>query len=787
MRSLLLTLPLALSGCALFQLAAIRKSHPVVPDTALPVAGIADRVEITRDDLGVPHVRASSAADAWYGLGFAHGQDRWFQADFSRHLMYGDLSSWLGPRAADLDVFMRQMDLRSLASARFDDQSDEAKQAMVAYAAGMNAGVASLRADPIELRLLGVEPEPWEASDAYSILFLMGWGLAENPQVELAAFLARDHWDTAMLDRLFRYDEHIPPADPAWDALRKGAFGDFTPGFAAFSGALGGRPDAAMASNNWVIGPERSATGAPILANDPHLGQGVPSLWYVADVQGGDVHAAGATLAGLPGVVIGHNARAAWGLTNVMADVVDFAVLPYADGSVTLNGVSTPLDERTIQVVVDGETIRESTVYDTPIGPVVTEVSDAVDHVLVMQWHALTVPDRSPTVLQGLARMQTVTDGYALGREPMAIAQNTALADVDGGWGYQSVGSVPVRAGHTGRVPYDASVAGSGWTGFMDALPGADAPEAGWVHTANARPRFDRPAFDPDHPGVDVDAITSQWVPPHRHRRLDELLGADGPFDVARVDAIQRDVLDVVARDGLPGWLEGVAPEGEVARACLAELTAWDHRMEAGSRGAAVWSRFQQELVVETLRGQIPDASMPVYLSTGSPARSILDGPFEDWLASHPDGRVAVVERALRAACLSLQGTLGDDVSDWTWGELHPLALTHPFAEGRKILSKWNRPVVPYRGSGSTVAAAGYGFGVGERPVGGMQSLRFVVSMDDVSEGWLAHPGGQSGHPRHPDADTHWEDWVDGRLTPLWFDDADVAAHAAGTWVLTPE
>lgn len=766
---------LLLAGCQLFELAALKVSHPPL-DGELQVDGLDGPLRIVRDELAIPHVRAGSEHDAWFGLGFVHGQDRFFQADLLRHLAWGEMSLWLGEDAVELDVFQRALDLRRLGAERVAAASPEARAMLEAYAEGMNAGVASLARPPIEHRLLGLEVEPWDAVDCYAVLFLQSWNLSENPTLELLAWMMRGQADGAMLDDLLAFDARVEPVDAFWEDLRHVRAGAFTPAFQAFSDTFGGRPDAAEASNNWVVGGARTESGLPILANDPHLGQAVPSLWYMADVQGGDVHVAGATLPGVPGVPIGHNETVAWGLTNVMADVVDVAVLRRegTDGYV-LAGASRTLERATVTLAVRDETV-EREVVRTELGPVISELD--ADHLLALQWHALFVEDRLPELLRGLALAETVDDVLALRTVPAIVAQNLVVADTQGAWAWQSVGTVPVRPGHTGRVPYPASEPGFGWQGWYLALAGEREPARGYTLTANTHPPVDHAA---DGTPVDSTRVSSAWIPDTRFRRIEERLEVETRATPASMSALQRDLLDTFARDAVPGLLRGTSARGPGA-ACRALLADWDFRWSADSAGAAVWAVTQRHLIREALRDDLTPQAIGWLLASTSSSRNPLFGHLDRFMGSP----AVTMDRALGAACVELVDTLGEDATRWTWGALHPLALKHPFAGGQDLLAGWNLPVVPFGGSGTTVAAAGFAYDEGVTPVTGMASLRLVVPLDDVGAATLVHPGGPSGHPGHPDRATAYEDFVAGRTQPLHFRDADVEAAARDELTLTP-
>ncbi|HHO52136.1 MAG TPA: penicillin acylase family protein, partial [Deltaproteobacteria bacterium] len=571
-----------------------------------------------------------------------------------------------------------------------------------------------------------------------------------------------------VLDALTRTVGDTPPLDPYWETLRRAQIGPFTEDFEAFVAVLGGAPDTGEASNNWVVGPQLTASGAPIVANDPHLRQSVPSLWYVADVAGGGLHVAGATLPGLPGMPIGHSEQLAWGLTNVMADTVDLVVLE-RDGE---TGYVLDGERRELRAIPVHSDQREGphvsgTQWSTEVGPVITELQGT--HLVALRWATLELSDTTPQILRSLATSSTVDEALAKARSPMSVAQNVAIADTQGSWGWQVVGSIPERLGHTGRVPYPGSEPGSGWGGWLEALPGAREPEDGFVITANARP---------DHPLAD--AISTSFVPDHRQDRIRTLLLEAGdqqePADQHR---IQLDELEVTASRYLPALLEGIEPSSGSAETCLQLLRSWDHVASADSAGAAVWALFHRELLRQALVDDIGDRGVEIYLQIASSGRSLLEAGTLDGFI---EDRGLAVDRALDRACTQLSHDQGSDPALWTYGALHPLRLQHPFARRRpKLLARWNLKEIPWGGTGATVAAAGYSFSQDgpQLPVTGMPSLRIVMPLDDLGASTLIHPGGQSGMPGHVLYASHFLHYVSDSTLPLLFDDA--AIHGGST------
>jgi penicillin amidase len=755
---------LGLSGCALVTLSTKRRSWPDPGE--VEVQHLDADVKITLDELGIPHVRATTEADAWYALGAMHARDRLFQADVTRRLAWGRLSEWFGPDLAEMDVFWKGLELRDRAGAAVDALDPATRKAVEAYVAGFNAGVGTLDALPVEYRLLRAEFEPWTIEDCAALVFVNSWGLADNPGTELSALSLRKH-DRATLDALLRQDGGSPPVDGYWDDLRQQPIGEFTPEFRGFAEVMVGWGDSGSASNNWVVGPSRSADGKPILANDPHLIQRVPSVWYAADVQGGDVHVAGVTMPGSPFVILGHNDTTAWGFTNVMADVVDLAVIQRGaePDTYVLGGETKTYRKVPVEVAVKGADPVRREILWTEIGPVITSPDSPA--VVALRWHALELTDRSPDLFRSLNRAKTVDEALAAVATDTSIAQNLVVADTSGSYAWQVFGTLVDRKAHTGRVPYPASAAEHGWDGWLEHKPGERDPDRGWVRTANSAPD-DPAAYD----------ITAQFIPPWRAGRIDEVLGARSDHSVATMAALQTDRVDTHARARIPALLDGVEPSTREAAACREMLLGWDHVAAPQSTGAAVWYVFQRELITEALADDLAPDELALYLKLASSGRSVIDGDLDRFLPDRKKG----VDAALGRTCTWLGETLGASPEGWQWGRLHHLEVEHFFG-GQ--LPGWNLPAVPYGGSENTVDQAAFSWAGGaDLDATWIASMRLVVPLSDPSKATLVYPGGQSGHPGHPHSRDQLDAFLSGDTHPLWYSDADVAAHAASELVL---
>jgi penicillin G amidase len=754
-----------LGGCALTKLVAIGRSYPELDgELELAVDGPAAEVELIRDLHGVPHVQAESESDAWWALGFAHGQDRLFAADLQRRVAWGELAAWFGPDAVESDVFARALDLRGRASRTLEALAPETRATLEAYARGVNAGAESLGALPIEYRLVQAEFTPWTPEDSLGVVYLLAWTLQENLAGEVAAIELRE-LPAAKLDALLRAEPNTPPIDAGWDALRGLAIGDW-------SAELGGLHSHGEASNAWVVGGARTASGLPIVANDPHLTQRLPSLWYAADLHGGTLHAAGLTLPGLPAVVIGHSEQVAWGLTSSMADAVDLAVVQrVGPGTVRIEGEEETLRSLRLEVEVAGADPVGRVVALTSIGPVISDLG--ADALVVLRWSALEVDDHTLDALGAAAHATSVDELFAAVRNtPSIVLTNVVAGDTAGDFGWITGGPTPMRQAHSGRVPYDGSGAGQGWGGFAMRTLEERAPGRGYLASANHRPA-----------ATEADAISTAYVPNHRALRVEELVVGVQHHTPEDEQRIQLDRRDMLAAWNLPALLFEVEPSTLPAQQCLRDLRAWDLESRADSAGAAIWATFLDAYLRAALADDLDPAGVETALAAMTVGRTPLNnGLFE---AAFVADRRTAVSAALEVTCNQLTAALGPDRATWRWGALHPLQLRHPFTSGAPALfGAWSAPDTPWYGSGATLAAGDYALG-GElvKPVGGMVSARIVMPLADLGASTFVQPGGQSGQPRSPLYLSHLAHFAAGQVLPLWFDREDVQANAA--WRLT--
>ncbi len=761
---------LLLTACSALTLATRSRSWPEVSGE-VRAEGIAAGATIYRDVHGIPHIRAGSEADAFYALGWAHAQDRLFQMDAARRYGRGRLAEWFGEGLVDLDAMMQALRLEHFALESLKAADPETRFLLAAYAAGVN-GAATSGELPIEHRLLGAAWEPWTPADSLIVSALQAWALAGQND-EVAALALRGRLDAKKLDALFAWSADIPPIEPGWAQVAEARIGPFRPEAVRFLGTVATpQPEA---SNAWAIGPSLSADGAPIVANDPHLGVSMPAHWTLAELHAGELHVAGATIPGLPAFATGHNEHVAWGATNTMADTVDYAVLRReGERGVVVAGQVEELEPVQVHVEVrDGEPV-ERTFWWSSLGPVLTELD--APHVVVLQWTAFHTPDLAIDQALALARAASVEEVVAARADrPSLVSLHLVVGDDQGHIGAVITGALPRRKAHTGRVPYLASDPEQGWDGWLDPVPPAIDPEAGFVVAANARPGW----LEPEQ----ANAISAVYAPGWRLERIRQLIAAREAHSLETVQRDQLDQLDLRAKALVRPWVGGVRPDTAAGKTCREILMGWDHVARPDSPAPLVWAVFQEKLLEQAVTDELGEHGLKVYEAATTPASSVLSGrTLFRFLPNQDLG----VRRALDAACTELQERFGPYTSAWSWGEHHPLVFEHPFASRVPRGEETWSLRAPYGGTISTVNPGGWSWVRDDWDVRWSASLRIVTPLSDPGRARAILPTGQSGHPGHPHYGDQFPKFLAGETIPLHFHDHDVTGNAVDTLVLRP-
>jgi penicillin amidase len=545
------------------------------------------------------------------------------------------------------------------------------------------------------------------------------------------------------------------------------------------------------ASNNWVVGGSRSATGKPLLANDPHLGHGLPGIWHELHVHTPTQDVAGVTIPGLPFVAIGHNRRIAWGFTNVMLDAGDFfrEKVDLEKGQVMSRGEWVPLTVRDEVIRVKGGADVPLKVRSTPHGPLVSELLTGQAEALSYRWtyHAADHANE----IEGFRALDRASDfrefRAALSRFG-AVAQNVVYADVEGHIGLQTAGAIPRLLGQTEgnrfRVGWDGSEEWDGFLPFED-NPSTYDPPQGFLASAN----------NPTVPAGFPHYISYHWEPLDRILRIDEVLRGNPRVSVEDVKALQADVLLVSAREIVPLLREAFAaqpPADPRLREALGLLAAWDFRMTTDSPAASVFAAFYGRLFEATFGDEMGPELCAAWQARGTVSsvmlrRVLQEGParwFDREGTPQVEDRAAILRMALAEAVEGIRQQLPGPPHAWAWGRLHTLELTHPFARVSPAAAAYfDLGPLPLPGHTSTVAKAEFEEGAGYRVKVG-PSMRQITDLADPGHALSVIPAGQSGIPASPHYADQWALWHAFLYHPLLMDRAAIDAVAEGTLTL---
>jgi penicillin amidase len=770
-------------------------------------------VSISRDEHGVPHIRGETREDVLAALGFAHAQDRLWQMEVSRMAGQGRLSELFGSATLSTDVWLRTIAIYQAAEASYAAFPPEAKEALTAYARGVNAWLereprlfaAGL---PPEFVILGHEPEPWRPEDSVVVVKMMSVGLAANIGDEINRLaLTRAGFSAAEIDDLMpMLPGETPPPLPDLNVVL--GYGAADEGQARVDaglqeqaieiGGLTGRG----ASNNWVISGDRTTSGAPILANDPHLGLAAPSVWYLAHLrveEGDNVrNLVGATLAGAPLVLLGRNDDIAWGFTNTGADVQDLFVERInpndPDEYQTPEGwAAFGTAEETIRI--DGGDHHVFQRRFTRHGPVMPGGYRNLEALLpegtvgALQWVALAEDDTTMIAGLGLWDVETVEDFKRGMRDFVTPMQSIVIADRAGDIGLIAPGRVPVRGADNdiaGRAPVPGWDAAYDWQGFIpfDDLPRASTPARGAIGTANTRlvPADYRPL------------LTYDWDEPYRQRRVDELiLDRNAPHDVAASQAAQLDIRSTGLAEILPLMLGAVEGREGLDPFVTAALGDWDFMMDRDRPEPLIATAWLRHAMIAIFEDDLGNAFDGWFEARGEVMRRVLTGDgVRDWCdrrgTDAPEDCASVLAESLGTALAELEGRYGNDRTAWRWGEAHVAVGEHrPFGQVPPLDRLFNVSVAS-GGDAFTLDRGRTSLNDDEAPYANRHasSYRAIYPLDDLDASLYMTTTGQSGNVFSRHYRDLAEPWADGNYIVIPTDPGRYEGEAAGTWQLVP-
>lgn len=734
----------------------LRSSLPNI-DGEITVVGLDQPVTIVRDRYAIPHIEAETMRAALFAQGFAHAQDRLWQLEFQRRVGAGRLAEIVGPPALPVDRFMRVLGLYRLAEASLEHLSEDSLDWLEAYAAGVNAFLDQ-RSGPLppEFLILGHdEIEPWTPADSVVWVKMMALDLSRNWRLELLrARLAKQLSDEQISDLWPDYPDDAP-------ITLAGHLRDID--LEALAAALPPEPAPGIGSNAWVVSGDHSETGAPLLANDPHLGLRAPGAWYLAHLNTPELELIGAGLPGVPGIVLGHNGEIAWGMTNTGPDTQDLFIEkidPDDPGRYLTPGGKAPFATRDEVIRVKGDDPITLTVRSTRHGPVISDIvgdaSEVIDqeHVLALAWTALDDDDTSIETLFRLTKARTWPAFLEAVRGHNTPQQNLFYADTEGHIGFVAPGKVPIRKKGNGLWPVP------GWTGDHDwidaipfeALPRTYDPADGRLLNGNNR------IVEPDYTYL----LTTIWEPPYRARRIKQRLD-EQPNSLDSFADIQFDQLSLLAVDLLPLMLE-MTPGSKAAASAADDLKAWDQVMHADASEPLIFAAWYRAFGRLTYADELGPLFLEYWSIRPQFVELILtEKPIWcDDVSSDPVESCAdILSRALDQALGDLEKRYGSDPAQWRWGEAHPARMKHAVFDGQPVLEDIVNIEVPTGGDSVTVNVGHYSIWNDERPFASGQaaSYRGLYDLADLDRSRFVSATGQSGHPLSP----HYRD-----LTDLW-------------------
>ena len=804
---------LLLSFIALASLTVVEKprsaSAQQTPST-VSVPGLRDRVTIRRDERGIPYIEARNDDDLYFAQGYVTASDRLWQMDLLRRNVRGEMAEIFGEAALNEDKRHRIFGTSQVVDETAKHLPPNLNKALTAYADGVNTFIDSLdeKTTPVEFRLLQYKPRHWTPADSLCVGKLLAEYLSNSWQLDIMRgammSLPKDKREallpetspqdvivvgsdrTASLlgtqsSRLLVATNILKELNASLESQRQSSelLGINFPNLETF-----------QASNNWVVSGKHTASGKPLLANDPHIPASAPNIWYQTELIAPGMHVAGVTFPGAPGIVIGHNDFVAWGATNLGPDVQDVYIEKFDKDNpnryMTPNGLrdaqirheqinvrKNPLDPKSVQPQTFDVTV-------TRHGPIVLE-KDGVRYAL--RWPAL---DSANLEIAGIfdanraRNWKEFTEGLSRYSGP---TQNFVYADVDGHIGYYGAGKIPIRKSGDGSTPYDGATDDGEWISYIpfEKLPHSFDPPSGIIVTANQR------VVGKNYPYF----LSHNWAPPYRARRIFDLLSAKPKLTIDDFRKIQGDTYSIAmtafARAAAKSLKTSVSGPGTVATGSSAtpeqitklitDLESWDGMMNADSHTAAVVSQMRGPFRTRILNTAMGQDLYGNY--TWSQAEVLIDRIAteqpREWLPKEFPTYADLFRASYDEARKSLTRSFGADESQWMWGKIAIVRFNHPLASAPLVGVQFLIAPFPQNGSGGSVN------------VGSSVSMRLIADPGEWDKTQNGIPLGESGIPNS----AHWKDQLDDwrNATPRAFPFSKAAIDNATkeTVVLTPK
>jgi len=782
--------------------------------TTVQLQGLRAAVIVRRDERGIPYIEATNDEDLYFAQGYITASDRLWQMDLQRRTVRGQLSEIFGNAVLAQDKLHRRFGFGKMIDEAAAHLDPGFAPAVLAYTKGVNAFISSLtdQTMPPEFRVLQYKPAEWATGDSLAVGALMAEYLSNTWQLDVMreslASLPKEKRDallpdTSPLDVLVVGSDRVRRAASApgssqsvkerltspppqileqLSELMKTERQSFE--------LLGISPrslETLQASNNWVVSGKHTASGKPLLANDPHIPASAPNVWYQTQLIAPGIHVAGVTFPGLPGIVIGHNERIAWGVTNLGPDVQDLYIEKFDKDNPTK--YQTPSGLRDAEVrheqinvrknPIDPKSIEAQTfdVVSTRHGPIILEKENTR---YALRWTMLDPITLETPGIFALNRARSWKEFTAALSTYNGPTQNFVYADVDGHIGYYGAGRIPIRKDGDGSLPYDGATDDGEWTGLIpfDKLPHVYDPPSGIIVTANQR------VVGSDYPFF----VSHVWASPYRARRIFNLLSAKPKLTIDDFRSIQGDVYSIgnvafaraaakiLSESGAAATGSGTQPDLHIL---TADLNSWDGLMTSDSRMAVIVSQMRTAFRQRIINGALgPLASGYFWPESDVLIDRIITEQPREWLPKEFASYADLLKASYEDARQALTKSLGADETKWSWGAQAKARFNHPLAQVPFIGAPYVIEAFPQNGTGGSGATVNVGSSV---------SMRFIADVTDWDKSQNGIPLGESGLPNNP----HWKDQLDDwrKVTPRPFPFSKAAVESATkeTLTLTPK
>lgn len=747
----------------------VKKSLPqVAGESAIPVQ---NEVVVMTDESGVPHITAETLEDLYTAQGYVQAQSRMFQMDLSRRQASGMLSELIGEASLSSDQYFRTLGLRRAAEKSMDMYSDDALDVLGWFSNGVNAYIDEATAKgtlPIEYKFIGAEPAEWTPLDSLTIGKYMAFDLGGHWERQAFNMYALDTFSEEKALELF----------PQYPADRMTIIEDVEIDIAAsFKDAI--IPEPFNGSNNWVVSSEKSASGMPLLADDPHLGLATPSIWYQMHLQAPDMNVSGVIFAGVPGIILGHNAEVAWGVTNTGPDVQQLYVEkrnPDNPHEFLFEDEWEEADVIIEPIKIKGQETLDYEVIETRHGPVVSEFASESGKadVLSLSWTALDATAELQAILE--INEASNWEEFEKGLENFhAPAQSFVFASLDGTIAMKANGKIPIyEDGEDALLPLP------GWEEKyvldefipFDELPTVINPDKGFIATANNKMVGDKYPYH----------ISNVWAQPYRYERIYEVLAEKDDLTVEDMQALQMDAVNLRAEEFVPLFMDTLADASlsKAERNALDSLAEWNYEDDKDLAQPLIFDRMIQKIEA-TLYDELPEEVMDLFSGRSQTTDTLLRlGDDSEWIKEQ-GGLASLIENSLSEAVHELEQTYGRNQSVWQWGKYHQVQFKHPLSSAGKFVASIFNKKQPMAVNGSDVTAMAARHN-GEGLVNHGASWRFVIDLDDITTGYHIVGPGQSGHLLSPWYSDQTEDWVNGN-----FHETVITEPVGQQLILTPQ